>query len=306
MTDKRARGREDLAVVYGRYDKARRPGGRDHGQIRVRSREVWWYMSRTDEVFRPALAGKKIPILTLDNKWHRLFTQKEYTAEIKHMESEMNNLLKRQGKVNAESKELKKLKKKSMDEIVVLADAMGKAPSGKLEKKMAQLRQRVNECNEKMDAYEEEMVDLPRQISQLNQKLMLATMEVCYRKLQKNTEELEEIEEWIGSIRRELKKKVVRKQEKEAINHQLYSYMHDIFGADVIEIFDMKYNPEEKYRQSTEHLKSSGPAKDAEPIKSAEAVKNRESVKGSEPTESGESAMTGESETGSKESALKS
>ena len=46
-----------------------------------------------------------------------------------------------------------------------------------------------------------------------------------------------------------MKKKVIRKQEKEAMNHRLYSYMHDIFGADVIELFDMKYNPEEKYKK---------------------------------------------------------
>ncbi len=89
------------------------------------------------------------------------------------------------------------------------------------------------------------MLELPGQIVQLNNRLMLETMEICYRKLHKNTEELEEIEEWISNIRRELKKKVVRKQEKEMMNHQLYSYMHDIFGADVIEIFDMKYDPVE-------------------------------------------------------------
>ena len=38
---------------------------------------------------------------------------------------------------------------------------------------------------------------------------------------------------------------MVRKMEKEQQNHELYSYMHAIFGADVIDIFDMKYNPEE-------------------------------------------------------------
>ena len=48
-------------------------------------------------------------------------------------------------------------------------------------------------------------------------------------------------------MRIELKKNLVRKQEKELKNHALYSYMHDIFGAEVIEIFDMKYNPEEKF-----------------------------------------------------------
>ncbi len=209
-------------------------------------------MSRTDEIFEPALAGKKIPILTLDNKWHKLFTQKEYTSEIGRMESDMNKLLKRQAKVNEESREIKKLKKAKMDEIVVLADEMGKAPSKKLEKKLEECRETVTACNEKIEACEEEMLELPRQINRLNQKLMLATMEVCYHKLQKNTEELQEIDEWISSIRRELKKKVVRKQEKEAMNHRLYSYMHDIFGADVIEIFDMQYNPEDKYGNKKE------------------------------------------------------
>lgn len=207
-------------------------------------------MSRTDEVFQPALIGKKIPILTLDHKWHRLFTQAEYSPEIKSMEKELNQLLKRQGKVNTESKEIKKLKKKLMDEIVILADEMGDHPTKKQGKDMEDHKRLINECNEKIQAYEDEAVELPRQINQLNNKLMLVTMEVCYQKLQKNTAELEEIDEWIGNIRRELKKKVVRKQEKEAMNQRLYSYMHDIFGADVIELFDMKYNPEEKYKKT--------------------------------------------------------
>lgn len=229
-------------------------------------------MSRADEIFKPALVGKKIPILTLDNKWHKLFTQKEYTPEIKRMESDLNQLLMRQGKVNEECKELKKLKKKTMEEIVVLADEIEKTSSKKLTKEMEEHRRIVNECNEKIDACEEEMVELPRQINQLNNKLMVATMEVCYRKLKKNTAELEEINAWITNIRRELKKKVVRKQEKEAMNNQLYAYMHDIFGADVLEIFDMKFNPEEKSQKNDESAK-----------------KNAES--GTEPNENGENAL---------------
>ncbi len=213
-------------------------------------------MSRTEEVFQPALIGKKIPILVLDNKWHKVFTQAEYSSEIKGMEKEMNNLLKRQGKVNTESKEIKKLKKKLMDEIVVLADEMGQHPTKKQEKDMADHKRLINDCNEKLEAYEEEMVELPRQINQLNNKMMLMTMEVCYKRIQQNTTELEAIEEWIGNIRRELKKKVIRKQEKEAMNRQLYSYMHDIFGADVIELFDMKYNPEEKYKKKVDSTKN--------------------------------------------------
>lgn len=206
-------------------------------------------MSRSDEIFKPALVGKKIPILTLDNKWHKLFTKSEFTPELMGLEKNLNELLKRQAKVNTESKEIKKLKKKLMDEVVILADEMGEHPTKKQDKDMADHKRLIEECNEKMDVYEEEMVELPRQINQINNQLMLITMDVCYRKLQQNTKELSEIEEWISGIRRELKKKVVRKQEKEAVINKLYAYMHDIFGAEVIELFDMQYDPEEKYRR---------------------------------------------------------
>lgn len=209
-------------------------------------------MAKTDEVFESALIGKKIPILTLDNKWHQLFTQREYTPEIKDIEDELNGLLKRQAKVNEDNREIKKLKKKMMDEIVVLADELVRYPSKKTERKQEECKRILTECNEKLDACEEEMVELPRRINQLNNKLMLATMEICYRRIQKNTEELTEIDNWISNIRRELKKKIIRKQEKEAMIHQLYSYMHDIFGPEVIELFDMQYNPEEKYQKAKE------------------------------------------------------
>lgn len=221
-------------------------------------------MSRTDEVFKSALVGKKIPILTLDNKWHRLFTQSEFTPELKGMEKNLNDMLKRQAKLNTETKELKKLKKKLMDEVVILADEMGEHPTKKQDKEMADHKRLIEECNEKMDAYEEELVELPRQINQLNNQLMLITMDVCYKKLQQSTKELSEIEEWISGIRRELKKKVVRKQEKEAVINKLYAYMHDIFGAEVIELFDMQYDPEEKYNRKKDAPQAENAEKQAE------------------------------------------
>lgn len=227
-------------------------------------------MARADDKFKPALVGKKIPILTLDNKWHRLFTQSEFTPELKSLEKNLNELLKRQAKVTTESKELKKIKKKLMDDVVFLADAMGEHPTKKQDKEMSERKRLIEECNEKMDAYEEEMVELPRQINQLNNQLMLITMDVCYRKLRQSTEELAEIDEWINNIRRELKKKVVRKKEKEAVIARLYSYMHDIFGAEVIELFDMEYDPEEKYARKDDAGKGPKPEHKSEAGSAAE------------------------------------
>lgn len=209
-------------------------------------------MSNKDEVFKTALEGKKIPILTLDNKWHKLFTRVDATPEIKALEDRLNELVKRQGKVNTESKDIKKIKKTLMNEVVVIADGLVQEPDNKkLSKNMEEHKRLIEECNEKLDAYEEEMLELPREIDKTNRKLMLMSMEICYSKLQENAKELKTINEWLKKVRRELKKKMVRKQEKEEQNNELYSYMHDIFGADVIEIFDMKYNPESHNNKSS-------------------------------------------------------
>lgn len=203
-------------------------------------------MGRKEEEYEHILQNKQIPLLTLDNKWHMLFGTAETTVTIKRLEEQLNNLLKRQGKLNTESKDIRRIKKKLMDEIVPTVDELGQKYDAALEKKLDDNKRLINDCNAKLDSYKDELMELPKEIEQVNYKLMLATMEVCYEKLKENTAEIDEIGEWITKIRVELKKKVIRKQEKEQQNQDLYHYMHAIFGAEVINIFDMKYNPEER------------------------------------------------------------
>ena len=68
--------------------------------------------------FKSALIGKTVPLLILDQKWHRLFAVHGKTEEIKELEAQLNTLLTEQAKLNTRLKELKKLKGKLLDEIV--------------------------------------------------------------------------------------------------------------------------------------------------------------------------------------------
>lgn len=188
-----------------------------------------------------ALKGKKLPIVVLDHKWHQLFRLVEKTPEISSLEQKLNELLKRQGKVNTEMKDIRKIKKKLMDEIVELMEESDAAS----EKKSDDNRNLIEDCNEKLAVYEDEMLDLPNLIRETNYNLMVETMDACYNSLRFNETELESIGEWIKNVRIELKKNIVRKQEMEITNQEIYSFMHDTFGAEVIDIFDMKYLPEE-------------------------------------------------------------
>lgn len=209
-------------------------------------------MSRKEEVFIPALKDKKIPILTLDNTWHRLFTQTNPSDEIIKLEEELNDLLKKQGKLNTDTKDIKALKKRLMDEIVEQMDALGTTHNKSLEKKLDENKRLIEECNQKLEQYGDDILDVPRLINEVNYKLMLATMEVCYEQIQDNNAEIEEISDWVEEMRVELKKKVVKKQQKLKNNQNFYTYMHDIFGAEVINIFDMKYNVEPLTNKDTE------------------------------------------------------
>ncbi len=204
-------------------------------------------MAKKEAAYISALEGKSIPILTLDNKWHQLFTQTEMTPEIEALADELNALVERDGKLRSENKDIKRLKKKLLGEIVPLRDKANKTPSAAIEKEISDRTRLINECNERLAGREDELLDLSKEIYDVDYKLMLETMKVCYERLHDNTAEIKGLDEWISKVRIELKKNIIRLQETEMENYNLYSYMHQIFGPEVIEIFDMKYDPDRRH-----------------------------------------------------------
>ncbi|MBD5452140.1 MAG: hypothetical protein HDR25_05825 [Lachnospiraceae bacterium] len=210
-------------------------------------------MPQEEEYFKEALVGKKVPVLTLDNQWHKLFTQTGENDEIHDLEEKLNEVLKRQGKVNTEIKSLSAYKKKVMQDIM---DTMELPDSAAKEKKMEESKRIIEETNQKLEEYNDESLEFPKLIDEANFNLMLATMRICYAKIQSNVADIDEINQWISDFRVKLKKKVFLKQQKQIWNDELYSYMHSIFGPDVIEVFDMKYNPKNVLNKETDVIGS--------------------------------------------------
>ncbi len=191
--------------------------------------------------FKSALINKTIPNLILDQKWHRLFAIHGKTEEIKALESQINTLMMTESRLNNRLKELKRVKAQLLDNIVKHMDNAkeGEALSQR-EKIQEENKRLVDEANEKIDECEEELADIPYQIRKANEELMLLSMEYFYEKLRINQTEAAEIEEWIQQVRIDLKKNIIRKQNREINNREMYEYLHDIFGARVIDIFDIK------------------------------------------------------------------
>ncbi len=193
--------------------------------------------------FEEALSGKKIAPLTLDQKWHQLFQAVKPSRQLKSLEKQLDALIKRQGKLVTESKDIKKLKNKLMKEIMQRMESLeGGSPDAACEKKLDENRRLINECNEKLDAYQDELLDLPERIDRVNHALMIETMELCYCELKENADKIEQFDEWLTAVRIELKKQLLRKQDREVRNQMIYHYLHGIFGPDVVDLFDIRFD----------------------------------------------------------------
>ena len=196
---------------------------------------------KTEEEFKKALSNKNIPILVLDQKWHRLFAIHGKTDEIKEAETEVSELLALQGKINNELKKLKKIKSQLMDDIVQNMDDENDN-SAEREKKRQENKKLIDEVNEKIAEEEDRLLEIPKEIKDANERLMILSMDYFYSKIRVNHTEAQEIEEWIAQVRIDLKKNIIRKQNRTINNKEIYSYLHDIFGAEVLDLFDIQYD----------------------------------------------------------------
>ena len=65
----------------------------------------------TYKAMKDNAALKNLPILTLDQRWYRLVPESVKTDEIRYWEKRVNELLKKQGQVNEDLIQVKKIRK---------------------------------------------------------------------------------------------------------------------------------------------------------------------------------------------------
>ncbi len=195
--------------------------------------------------FDSVVKNKKLPILTLDTRWHELFPEDVKTPRIKELEQSVNSLLKKQGKMVNDIKDMKKLKNSLIKDIVVNmdigTDLIGKAKEKKLDKN----KQYIKELNDKIENAMDDLADIPYRIKEMNELLMAESMKIWHEQLNENKLAIAEIAGWIAKMREDLKLKILTKQDMETKNKLIYTYMHDIMGAGLMEVFDRENKPVE-------------------------------------------------------------
>lgn len=198
----------------------------------------------TYESLKNIASVKAAPILTLDPRWYQLVPDNIKNDEVRYWESKVNELLKKQGRVTNDIKEVKKIKSKLIKDVV---DNMEEDGNDKKRQKLMNQNQRlIHEAKDKLAELEDEEREIPRELSKANQNLLVETAKLCYQTINENKADLEVLDKWINATRIKLKKNLLIKQDKENQNQQIYSGLHDILGPDVMGELDRINDKEEE------------------------------------------------------------
>ncbi len=180
-------------------------------------------------------AFKELPILTLDQRWYQLMPEHKKTDEVRYWERRVNELLKKQGRVLEDIKDVENLKGMLMDGIV---QNMDETDEQKHKKRMTQSRRLIFEAKDKLDELRGKAEDVPTQLQRANQKLMIETVKACYNTINENEKDLDALDDWIEKTRVLLKKNLLIRQDKQDMNDGIYSGMHSLFGSELMTKMD--------------------------------------------------------------------
>ena len=195
-----------------------------------------------EEKYIEALRRKRVPLLTLDSRWHQLFPDHLKTKKLAKLEKNLNKLIKKQGQTNNDIKEYEKARKVIMDNILQNMTDGHELDSPIREKKQDANQKMLEELKEKIREAEELQDRLPDEIKEANEELLFESMRICYETLITNTRGIEEEETWIQTVRAALTEHILHKQEMEIRNTETYKFMHDLLGREIVEMFDRDHD----------------------------------------------------------------
>lgn len=184
----------------------------------------------------------RIPTLTLDIRWQQVFNTPDKSSKIAKLEKKVNEAMKSVGRVNNDKADLKKLKKKLMQEIM---ENMDSPENSRASKKVVKSRELIEEINDKLILLEDEELDLPDRLDEANAELALESMREIFDRYEDNRDDIETLEQWIRETRVELKKRVLLLEMKKEENEKMDKYLSDLIDGDIIRDY-------KKYREQNE------------------------------------------------------
>jgi len=187
------------------------------------------------------LRKNDISLLTIDERWNVLFTNTEKTPEIEKYELEITELLKEQSRLIGEAKEISIRKKTCMEKIIKLTTEAFDNNNEKAKDEMQACDKEIKRINERAIKIEERLDSIPDSIKETNLCLLELIVNVIYFKIRANQKRVAELEKLVEETRTNLKLYIDEKESLSQDDTDIYSYFHDLLGAEELEKLDKNF-----------------------------------------------------------------
>ncbi len=184
-------------------------------------------------ILSDTLDKRKIPVLVLDSRWYDLFPADKKPSSISQLEDKVNDLLKEQGRLVNELKDMKRAKKKLMGEIVSKMGYM-------TEKEKKQNQRLILEMNERIEVETRRVMDLPYEIQKANQELLVEGIYLFCAEVGGSRQEMNQLKGDIQILHDKLMDMQDKYEEMQKNSDQTYSYLHNLIGPTANVLFDDK------------------------------------------------------------------
>ena len=189
-----------------------------------------------EEQFLERFRGEDIPILILDERWLRIFPDNYKTPQIKKLEKELRQAFMYQAKLTSEIEDAEKTKKQLMERIIQFMNVA--QVSDKEAKKQEKSQEFIKDINLQLSDLEAEYEEMPDTIKNLNEELLIESLRICYRRMKRNKEQMQEQRRLIAEAKALLEERTKEKEMIKKETEHIFTFMHRIYGARIIELFD--------------------------------------------------------------------
>jgi len=200
-----------------------------------------WKTKKNRKFDTRTLIKNDISLLILDERWNRLFTNTQKTAAIERCEQKLRDLLKEQARLIAEQKEIAAAKKLYMDKIIKLTPDVFEKGDDSAKEEMKIAEREIKNINTRAKEIEYGLEKMPDRIKQANLELLEETVNVVYFKMRSGMKRVEELEKLIDETKAKLKEYIDEKEALSQDDTDIYSYFHDLLGAEEIEKLDKEF-----------------------------------------------------------------
>lgn len=192
----------------------------------------------SDMSLRQVFRNKKIPIVTLDERFINLFPEEKMSGVQRRLRDELVELMKDQSRVLDDIKGLKRYKSQLMQEIVENME-VDHTPLGKLkERKLAKNQKLIEDINHKLLIAEDNLEKLPGEIAAKNEELMVESLQRCYSNVYEKNLRKKALADEIKDMEVKLRNLKKQKLEIEKDYRGTYTYLYDMLGTEMMRKID--------------------------------------------------------------------